>query len=348
MRYPKPLKSGSTIAVTAISSGVESALHLRLDKVLKDLQFKGYKIVEGECLRGNVGYVSASPEARAAEFQAFLLDPQIDAVIPPFGGEFATETLPLLDYPLLRKSQPKWIMGYSDISTITTAITANCDWATVHGTCLMEMLAEQKDPLTSKALSYLSTGEMGNFTQYASDKYQNYFPDWQKNPLITFDLTESTRWQLMAHASQPDDSSSVMQGRLFGGCMDTLVNLFDTPYVNFEQFKSRYSADGVILYLENVEMSPNNLRRALHSMSFRKVFNGINGLLLGRSTGPADTNGQLDYYQEIQHFFRNSPFPVVYDVDVSHFPPNMTLINGAIANVNVQGNKPSISQSLLP
>lgn len=347
MRYPTPLTTGSTIAVTAISSGVEPALQPRLDRVLRDLRKKGFNLIEGECLRGNDNYVSADAATRAAEFMAFLSDPTIDAVIPPFGGEFAMECLPLLDFQRLRQLPPKWILGYSDIATITCAITASSDYATAHGPCLMELLATQSDTLTREALTQLRTAEMGSFTQHSSPVYQNHFKDWKADPFCSFDLNKKTCWQALNLPNSPKDKA-VMRGRLFGGCLDTLVNLFANPYVDFEAFKQRYHADGVILYLENVELSPTGLKRALLSMAYRGVFDQLKGVLLGRSTGPEDQGGQLDYYQVIREFFTDRDFAVLFDVDISHFPPNMTLINGALASVWYQQGKGKITQTLVP
>lgn len=347
MRYPTPLKPGCKIAVTAPSSGVEDVLLPRLSHILDDLKNKGFEIVEGNCLYGNAGYVSADAKGRAEEFMHFALDPEISAIIPPYGGELATEILPLLDFAKLKASQPKWVVGYSDISTITTAITSCCDWATVHSACLMELLPEQPDKLTPATLDNLNIEEMGSFSQESSSHFQNYFPDWQENPLCTFDLNQPTQWRQLATGS-PTQPNAALRGRLFGGCLDTLVNLFSTRYVDFSAFKNQYAADGVLLYLENVEFSPMGLNRTLHSLDFRGVFDDINGLLLGRSTGPEDPKGMLDHQTVISEFFAEKPFPVFYDLDIGHRPPNMTLINGALATVELSGEKGTVVQTLVP
>ncbi|BDX08363.1 LD-carboxypeptidase [Planctobacterium marinum] len=326
---------------------MDQSLHPRLDKILSDLRNSGFNVIEGKCLRENTGYVSADAKTRTAEFMDFLTAPEVDAVIPPYGGELATECLPLLDYEKLRQLPPKWIVGYSDISTITCAITVSCDYATVHGPCLMEMLANQNDPLTSGTLQRLFTEEMGSFSQKSSPVYQDYFQNWQENPLTGFDLRRPTQWRSL-NKQQDQQAPETMRGRLFGGCLDTLVNLFANPYLDFEQFKQRYQLDGVLLYLENVEQSPIGLKRALLSMQYRGVFDNLNGILLGRSTGPEDAQGQLDYYQVIEEFFAERDYPVFYDVDISHYPPNMTIVNGALASVQLQAGKGVIKQTLVP
>ncbi len=100
-RLPAPLRPGDTIAVTAPSSGVGPELHRRLDVGISHLRRRGFEVLEGVCLRDDAGHhVSASKEARAAELMAFLVDPDIAAVVPPWGGETGIDLLSLLDFDL--------------------------------------------------------------------------------------------------------------------------------------------------------------------------------------------------------------------------------------------------------
>ncbi len=113
MIYPEPLKKGSTIAITAFSSGIAKKHEARYQFVLEYLISQGFKIVEGQCLRGQQKHVSAPAQQRADELMSLLLDDEIDAIAPPWGGggELAMELLPLLDFNMLAKAKPKWIFG---------------------------------------------------------------------------------------------------------------------------------------------------------------------------------------------------------------------------------------------
>ncbi len=345
IRYPSPLKVGDTVAVTAFSSGVDKELWPRLDHILGQLRRNGFNIIEGSCLRSNHGYVSAPPQQRADELMSFICDNRVAAVAAPYGGELATELLPLLNFRQIQQARPKWLFGYSDISTLTCAITCSTGLATVHSACLMELLDEQQDPLTQGTFASMAVAEGQSFVQSSSSHYQSKNPNWVEEPYCTFNLDTPTQWQCL----YPEDTTQIsISGRLFGGCLDTLANLFATPFVDFEAFKSRFPEQGVLLYLENVEMSPMALKRALLAMDFRKVFNNINGLVLGRNCGPSDGKGMLTYHQVITEFFRDKGFPVVIDADISHKPPNMALINGAFAELNLVDGKATISQTLLP
>src|SRR4051812_33149232 len=87
IRFPRGLKAGDLVAVVAPSSGVRSAMHGRLDSALAVLRGAGFHVREGKFLRRQVKGASASADERAGELMNALLDPDVAAVIPPWGGE---------------------------------------------------------------------------------------------------------------------------------------------------------------------------------------------------------------------------------------------------------------------
>ena len=64
--------------------------------------------------------------------------------MPPMGGELAMEILPLLDFGAIKNAKPKWLVGYSDVSTIACALTAKCNWATVDNKSNVQQLCDLK------------------------------------------------------------------------------------------------------------------------------------------------------------------------------------------------------------
>ncbi|UAA39210.1 LD-carboxypeptidase [Paraneptunicella aestuarii] len=348
IQYPAPLTTGSKIALTAFSSGVDPSMHQRLDLVINSFKEKGFQILEGQYLRQNNKGVSASKEARAKELMSFLLDDDIDAIAPPWGGELAMEILPLLDFDQIRRAKPKWIFGYSDVSTISCAITSKAGWATAHTTNFMEQIASQPDPLTSQTLNCLATPTGMQFCQHSSEKYQKQFLDFHQHPRANFNLTEQTRWKIL-NGENADSQQQTIQfsGRLIGGCLDTLVHLFDTPYLDLEALKQRYTDTGIILYLENAEATQFVLQRRLLSMRFRNVFKNLKGIMFGRSYTPPDPDIELSYKEALLAGIGEVDYPILYDVDIGHQPPNLTLINGALAEVEFLNGDATVTQWLL-
>ena len=92
-------------------------------------------------------HVSAPAADRARELTAFLTDPAVRAVVPPWGGDTAIDLLPLLDWDAIDAATPTWLVGLSDISTLMTPLTLRTGVATLHGTNLMETPYDVPDGL---------------------------------------------------------------------------------------------------------------------------------------------------------------------------------------------------------
>lgn len=328
--YPAPLQRGSRIAVTAPSSGVQASLQPRLDIVIDHLRAQGFEVEEGRCLRDERHSASAPAAARAAELMRLLLRDDIAAVIPPWGGELAIELLDRLDWTALQSARPKWLLGYSDTSTLLLPITLRLGWATAHGPGLMDLAPGQADPLTRNVMAVLAHAAGQQFVQRQSSHWQLQWTDFAEVPDTTYRLTEATHW-LPLHAAQEVQFG----GRLIGGCIDTLMHIAGTPFGDVRGFVAAHARDaGSVLYLENSGLSPTALVRALHSLRWAGWLDGINGLLIGRSAAP-DNSGPLElrYADALRSTLSGLPYPVLLDVDIGHRPPQMVLINGAVAQV---------------
>ena len=344
-QYPSPLKVGSRIAVTAPSSGVEPPLHPRLNLNIAHLRAQGFIVEEGQCLRNEHASASAAADVRAAELMGFLLRDDIDAVFPPWGGELGIELLVRLDWVALQSAKPKWLIGYSDTSTLMLPLTLRLGWATAHGPCLMDLAPAQNDALTRSALAVLGTPTGASVMQRQSEKWQSKWTDFQTEPSIAYALTEPTQWRCL---NRPADAVVSFSGRLIGGCIDTLMHLAGTPFGDVAAFIKSSSTDGAILYLENAELSPTELVRAFYRLRWEGWLNGLNGVLIGRSQAPDSTGAtELRYEEALQRELVTQACPVLIEVDIGHLPPQLMLINGSVAQVRrsaAEGG--SVSQTL--
>jgi muramoyltetrapeptide carboxypeptidase LdcA involved in peptidoglycan recycling len=134
-----------------------------------------------------------------------------------------------------------------------------------------------------------------------------------------------------------------VSGRLIGGCWDTLIHLFGTEYCDLKGVKQA-SDEGVLLFLENAEMSPQALTRAIVSMRTRGVFEQVSGLMLGRNS--AMDNPALSYKKVVDKQLKHLGIPVAMGLDIGHLPPNLTLINGSAATLEI-GASNQIVQALI-
>lgn len=298
-------------------------------------------MVEGECLHAQHKDASAPRDQRAAELNRFLLDPAVSAIFPPWGGELASELLESIDFKALRPVEPKWLLGFSDLSTLQLPLTLRSGWATAHGPGLMDLAPTQTDPLTASVLSVLGADLAEPLVQQSSTLFQRKWIDYAVRVDAPLNLTEPAEWKRLDGLQEPVS----MEGRIIGGCLDTIAGLAGTPYGDVPRFVRAAGSDGAILYLENAEMGPPALVRALLSLRRHGWFDHLAGLLIGRSAGPEPASADsLSYVDALRAVLGDMSFPIIIDVDIGHQPPQFTIINGTVAKVAFSGGRGTFEQ----
>lgn len=139
-----------------------------------------------------------------------------------------------------------------------------------------------------------------------------------------------------------------MRGRLLGGCIDVIRHLVGTPYGDVREFRERHiPGEPLLWYLENCELSTVDMRRSLVQMKLAGWFEHCAGILFGRSAVhiPMDGYTELDVFEELA---AELGVPVVYDADCGHKPPQLTLINGAYAEVVAEAGRGTVVQTFRP
>ncbi|MBB6674016.1 S66 family peptidase [Cohnella nanjingensis] len=331
IQYPAPLRAGDTIGVTAPSSGVEPHLHDVLARSKAKVERLGFQVVYGDTVWQNGKCVSASAARRAAELQQFLLHAGTQAVIPPWGGEFLMDILPLIDWASLRARPPKWLLGYSDLSTFMFACTLLTGHATAHGPNYADIGSDQPDATADRWLDVLATPALGTVRQRASAVHRS---SWSAPA-----ADAPTRWETLG------GGEAAFRGRLIGGCMDTISVLIGTPYAPVETFARTYAQDeGLVWYLESCEMNAADLYRHLWQFRANGWFERTNGVLIGRPAGYSAVK-DFELADALRHVYGDLPFPVVHGVDVGHVPPQLTLVNGAVAVVRCADGQGEIAMT---
>lgn len=338
IRYPSPLKKDQMIGVTALSSGVESELHHLLRKAASQFERRGYVVHLGETVWTNEKLVSAPKEIRVAELMEMMVNDQINAIIPPWGGEFLVEILPLLDFNQL---QPKWIVGYSDTSTLLLPITLLTGIATVHGTNFVDLRSDEWDPVTSKFLEVVTTSRGRKILQQSSQKYQS---EWQHfappNPYV-FKLDMDTEWKTIGN--EPVQFT----GRILSGCIDTIHHLVGTPFGDVKAFQKKFiPGEKVVWALENCDMDAPDFYRSLLQLYNAGWFANASGIIFGRTSAGTAAEGFTDI-DAMERLAELTGVPVVFDADIGHVPPQMTFVNGAYATVNVAGGQATLTMEFI-
>lgn len=312
--------------------------------MLEHLRDQGFEVEEGKCLRARHKHVSGPKDVRAAELMRFWRDPDIRAIMPPWGGELLVEILPLLDFEELRSLEPKWISGYSDISTLHLPLTILAGVATVHGSNLMDLSPSQTDPLTNGLMKILQLEPGSEFEQNSSSLHQVQWLDFRTQVSAPLNLTEPTQWKKL----RGGDESVCFSGRLIGGCLDTVARLVGTPYGDVKMFSREAGSEGTIVYFENCELSVCEWTRTLWNIKLAGWFENVSGVLIGRSNGPeANSPDDLSYLESLVSVLGDLKMPILYDVDIGHRPPQLSILNGSLGMVEFSAGKGKLRQKLI-
>ena len=98
MIYPKFLKKGDLIGITAPSQGIKHKEE-SFDKSLNNLK-KEFRIIETNNVRTE-GIVSSSKEIRVKELNDLIKNDNVKMILAASGGDLMMEILPLLDFDLI-------------------------------------------------------------------------------------------------------------------------------------------------------------------------------------------------------------------------------------------------------
>jgi muramoyltetrapeptide carboxypeptidase len=130
MKNPPFLHPGDKIAIVCPAGYMPSQKAMACIKTLKKW---GYTVAKGKTLGGkSKNYFSGSPEERLEDFQHHLNDPSVKAILCGRGGYGTTHLLDKIDWKQFKKN-PKWVIGFSDITILHTYLQHELKIASIHG-----------------------------------------------------------------------------------------------------------------------------------------------------------------------------------------------------------------------
>ena len=130
MKIPPYLQPGDTIAIVCPAGFMPAE---RAKACIQTLKKWGYKVVKGKTLGGNSkNYFSGTDEERLQDLQQFIDDPNVNAILCGRGGYGTTRILDGIDWKAFKKN-PKWIIGFSDITVLHGYMHEQLGIASIHG-----------------------------------------------------------------------------------------------------------------------------------------------------------------------------------------------------------------------
>ena len=327
MIYPKFIKDNSMIGVVAPSDGIVKASDIeKLDKAIDSLSKLGFSVVEAPSVRKSVLGRSASPRVRAKELEDMFKNKEVSTVICGTGGNFLLEMLPYLDYEVIRNN-PKWFQGYSDPTWLIYTITTNLDIATIYSNNFKAFSMEKFPLAVSNNLEILK----GNLiTQESFAKCENR----ESNELsdVYYDIITG-------------EDELFLKGRMLGGCLDVINELFGTRFDKTKEFINKYKDDGIIWYLENCMLTMEDMIRVLWRLKDNGYFKYTKGIIFGRSL-TEESYFKVSFKDTVLEVLKDLNVPIVINADIGHVAPRVTIINGAIGKIKVSRGKALIDFEL--
>ena len=134
MITPNRLQKGDTVAIVSTARKISKE---ELTPALQLLESWGLKAVLGKTIGAEENQFAGSDELRAEDFQQMLDDPNIKAIWCARGGYGTVRIIDKLDFSAFKKN-PKWIVGYSDVTVLHSHIH-NFGIETLHAQMCLEI-----------------------------------------------------------------------------------------------------------------------------------------------------------------------------------------------------------------
>lgn len=168
---PPYLKAGDTVAIVAPSGILKNRIG-EIEKAKLLLKSWGLNVVIGKYIFNQENHFSGTDDERCEDFQNAMDDPKISAIWCARGGYGAVRILDKLNYTKFKKN-PKWVIGYSDITALHSQIH-NEGFESIHAMMctslqddektIKETISTFKDALFGKPLLYTLKGSSYNKT----------------------------------------------------------------------------------------------------------------------------------------------------------------------------------------
>lgn len=289
---PAALKPGDKVAVISPASACKESYVIGACEVLRQW---GYEPVLGRHALGKNVSFSGTIEERKSDLVEALTDPEIKAIICTRGGYGSVQELCEMDLGIFARN-PKWVVGYSDITAMHGAITSQ-GVMSLHAPMCEHIDKFDGTDSCSRALRNILAGIMPHY-------------------------------KVAADARNRHGQAS---GLLLGGNL-ALLNSFTASPIDM---LDHYAGRDVILFVEDVGESLERLNRLFYTLKINGTFSRIKGLIVGSFSDVKYTPDFAHVYDMVQSIVKDYDFPVAYGFPVGHTDANYPMVEGAQVTLTV-------------
>jgi muramoyltetrapeptide carboxypeptidase len=297
---PPYLKKGDTIGIVC------PAGFMPLEKVetcIKVLQEWGYKVRVGKTVGSQCNYFSAPDKERLDDLQQMLDDSEVQGILFARGGYGVGRIIDRINFKKLKKN-PKWLIGYSDITIFHSHLFSRYKIASIHS------------PMAAA---------------FNEEEYKNVYIQSLKKVL----KGQKLKYNCPTHNY---NRQGVVSGELVGGNLSLLAHLVGTPSDINTTGKILFIED-VGEYIYNADRMMYQLKR---SGKLDKLAGLVIGSFsdMKDTTVPFGE----DIYTAIKYLVEKFAFPVCFGFPVGHTRENYPLKIGFKYQLNVGRKKVSLTE----
>ena len=304
---PPALHPGDTIAI------VPTARAISVEELCEGIALAeswGLQVKLGAGIGRKHFQQAGTAEERAADLQTTLDDPTVRAIWCARGGYGTVHLLDHLDLSALRRD-PKWIVGFSDITVLHNALH-NMGIASLHAQMPFNIGAKMEESRES-----LRSGLFGELS------------------VVGCQAARTTDNQQPTTGNRP----GTCEGILIGGNLSLLYALRGTPY--------DIDPRGKILFIEDLDELLYHVDRMVQNLRLAGWFKGLAGLVVGGMSDMRDKNPEDPFGKNAEQIIADAvgdtTYPVCYGFPAGHIDDNRALVLGEMAKLSVTADGASIS-----
>jgi muramoyltetrapeptide carboxypeptidase len=299
--FPPYLIKGDVVGVVCPAGFMPADKLSECVRVLNEIW--GFRVKVGNTVGSQYQYFSGTDEERLADLQKMMDDPSVKAILCGRGGYGTGRIIDKINFRSFSKN-PKWIIGFSDITVLHSHILSRYHIASLHAPMAN---AFNKDGYLNEYVQSLRKALTGKAANYSASPHP---------------------------FNHPGKSSGI----LVGGNLSLIAHLIGTPSEIETRGKILFLED-VGEYLYNIDRMFYQLKR---SGKFKGLAGLVLGGFT--DTKDTDTPFGKTVEEIIHDIVKEYKFPICYGFPVSHEKENYALKIGGKFSLSVMRNKVSLKE----
>lgn len=287
METPPYLETGDEVRIISTARKISKE---ELIPAIARLESWGLKVTFGENLFAVDHQFAGSRDQRASDLQSAMDDKAVKAILCARGGYGSVQIVDKVDFKNFQEN-PKWLIGYSDVTVLHCHINQNLNIESLHATM----------PI-------------------------NFAPFGEADPAAE-SIRKALFGEALTYRFEPEDGSILnfdtpLEAPVFGGNLSILYSLSGS--------KSAIKQSGHFVFMEDLDEYLYHIDRMMMNLKRAGLFKDCKGVLVGGMTDMNDNTIPYGRTAKeiILENTAEMNIPIVFGIPAGHIKHNMALIMG--------------------